>query len=124
MSDVLIPLLAASMVFIACYLVTSILIAAMLFSAFVNFTTLPGDLKDWILHQGLSPLMVVTKHTPVGKAPSDCLNKRSLMGVCAVVGVLGQENMACALRGFSTGLWVRGPSGIGPPSTTPHPSSG
>ena len=37
----------------------TILIAAMLFSAFVNFTTMPGDLKDWILGQGLSPLMVV-----------------------------------------------------------------
>jgi C4-dicarboxylate transporter, DctM subunit len=37
----------------------TILIAAMLFSGFVNFTTMPGDLKDWILHQGLSPLMVV-----------------------------------------------------------------
>ena len=37
----------------------TILIAAMLFSAFINFTTMPGDLKDWILGQGLSPLMVV-----------------------------------------------------------------
>ena len=37
----------------------TILIAAMLFSSFVNFTTMPGDLKDWILQQGLSPLMVV-----------------------------------------------------------------
>jgi C4-dicarboxylate transporter, DctM subunit len=37
----------------------TILIAAMLFSAFVNFTTMPNDLKDWILHIGLSPLMVV-----------------------------------------------------------------
>ena len=37
----------------------TILIAAMLFSSFVNFTTLPGDLKDWILHLGLSPVMVV-----------------------------------------------------------------
>ncbi len=37
----------------------TILIAAMLFSSFVNFTSMPGDLKDWILHQGLSPLMVV-----------------------------------------------------------------
>ena len=37
----------------------TILIAAMLFSSFVNFTTMPGDLKDWILHAGLSPLMVV-----------------------------------------------------------------
>ena len=37
----------------------TILIAAMLFPSFVNFTTMPGDLKDWILHAGLSPLMVV-----------------------------------------------------------------
>ncbi len=37
----------------------AILIAAMLFSGFVNFTTMPSDLKDWILSQGLSPLMVV-----------------------------------------------------------------
>jgi tripartite ATP-independent transporter DctM subunit len=37
----------------------TILIAAMLFSSFVNFTTMPADLKDWILRQGLSPLMVV-----------------------------------------------------------------
>ena len=37
----------------------TILIAAMLFSSFVNFTSMPNDLKAWILHQGLSPLMVV-----------------------------------------------------------------
>jgi C4-dicarboxylate transporter, DctM subunit len=37
----------------------TILIAAMLFSGFVNFTTMPADLKEWILGQGLSPLMVV-----------------------------------------------------------------
>jgi C4-dicarboxylate transporter, DctM subunit len=37
----------------------TILIAAMLFSSFVNFTTMPADLKEWILHQGLTPLMVV-----------------------------------------------------------------
>jgi tripartite ATP-independent transporter DctM subunit len=37
----------------------AILIAAMLFSSFVNFTTMPGDLKDWILHLGLPPLAVV-----------------------------------------------------------------
>jgi C4-dicarboxylate transporter, DctM subunit len=37
----------------------AILIAATLFSSFVNFTTMPDDLKDWILHLGLSPLMVV-----------------------------------------------------------------
>jgi C4-dicarboxylate transporter, DctM subunit len=37
----------------------TILIAAMLFSGFINFTTMPGDLKEWILRLGLSPLMVV-----------------------------------------------------------------
>jgi C4-dicarboxylate transporter, DctM subunit len=37
----------------------TILIAASIFSSFVNFTSMPGDLKDWILQQGLSPLMVV-----------------------------------------------------------------
>ncbi len=37
----------------------TILIAAMLFSSFVNFTSMPADLKDAILELGLSPLMVV-----------------------------------------------------------------
>jgi tripartite ATP-independent transporter DctM subunit len=37
----------------------TILIAAMLFSSFINFTTMPGDLKDWILHLGLPPLAIV-----------------------------------------------------------------
>jgi tripartite ATP-independent transporter DctM subunit len=37
----------------------TILIAAMLFSSFINFTTMPSDLKDWILHLGLPPLAVV-----------------------------------------------------------------
>lgn len=37
----------------------AILIAATLFSSFVNFTTMPSDLKEWILHLGLSPLLVV-----------------------------------------------------------------
>jgi C4-dicarboxylate transporter, DctM subunit len=37
----------------------TILIAAMLFSSFFNFTTMPGDLKEWILRRGLSPLMGV-----------------------------------------------------------------
>jgi tripartite ATP-independent transporter DctM subunit len=37
----------------------AILIAAMLFSSFVNFTTMPADLKEWILRQGFSPLAVV-----------------------------------------------------------------
>ena len=37
----------------------TILIAASIFSAFVNFTTLPGDLKDGITQLGLPPLAVI-----------------------------------------------------------------
>jgi tripartite ATP-independent transporter DctM subunit len=37
----------------------TILIAAMMFAGFVNFTTMPGDLKDWILQLGLPPLAIV-----------------------------------------------------------------
>jgi tripartite ATP-independent transporter DctM subunit len=37
----------------------TLLIAATLFANFVNFTTLPGDLKEWITHQGWSPTMIV-----------------------------------------------------------------
>jgi TRAP-type C4-dicarboxylate transport system permease large subunit len=37
----------------------TLLIAANLFSNFVNFTTMPGDLKDWIVHLNMSPVMLV-----------------------------------------------------------------
>ena len=37
----------------------TILIAAMMFSGFINFTSMPGDLKNWITHMGLPPLAVV-----------------------------------------------------------------
>ncbi|MFO1219144.1 MAG: TRAP transporter large permease [Burkholderiaceae bacterium] len=37
----------------------TILIAAMLFSGFINFTSMPGDLKQWITHMGLPPLAIV-----------------------------------------------------------------
>jgi tripartite ATP-independent transporter DctM subunit len=37
----------------------TLLIAATVFANFVNFTTMPGDLKGWITHLGLSPIMVV-----------------------------------------------------------------
>jgi tripartite ATP-independent transporter DctM subunit len=37
----------------------ALLIAATLFANFVNFTTLPMELKDWITGLGLSPFMVV-----------------------------------------------------------------
>jgi C4-dicarboxylate transporter, DctM subunit len=37
----------------------ALLIAAHIFANFINFTTMPGDLKDWITSQGFSPVMVV-----------------------------------------------------------------
>ena len=37
----------------------TILIAAMMFSNFINFTSMPADLREGITHLGLSPLMVV-----------------------------------------------------------------
>ena len=37
-----------------------LLIAATIFANFVNFTTMPGDLKQWITHLGLSPIMIIT----------------------------------------------------------------
>jgi C4-dicarboxylate transporter, DctM subunit len=37
----------------------TILIAATMFANFVNFTTMPGDLRDWITHLGLPPLAIV-----------------------------------------------------------------
>ena len=37
----------------------TLLIAATIFANFVNFTSMPNDLKEWITHLGLSPLMVV-----------------------------------------------------------------
>jgi tripartite ATP-independent transporter DctM subunit len=38
----------------------TLLIAATIFANFVNFTTLPNDLKEWITHLGLSPVMIIT----------------------------------------------------------------
>jgi tripartite ATP-independent transporter DctM subunit len=37
----------------------TILIAAMIFSGFINFTTMPGDLKDWLLQLGFPPLAII-----------------------------------------------------------------
>ena len=37
----------------------TLLIAATIFANFVNFTSMPGELKDWITHLGLSPTMIV-----------------------------------------------------------------
>jgi C4-dicarboxylate transporter, DctM subunit len=38
----------------------TLLIAATIFANFVNFTSMPNDLKDWITHLGLSPVMLIT----------------------------------------------------------------
>jgi C4-dicarboxylate transporter, DctM subunit len=37
----------------------TLLIAATVFANFVNFTSMPGDLKDLITHSGLSPTMII-----------------------------------------------------------------
>jgi C4-dicarboxylate transporter, DctM subunit len=37
----------------------TLLIAASIFANFVNFTSMPGDLKEWITHLGLSPVMII-----------------------------------------------------------------
>ena len=37
----------------------TLLIAASIFANFVNLTTMPGDLKEWITHLGLSPVMII-----------------------------------------------------------------
>jgi C4-dicarboxylate transporter, DctM subunit len=37
----------------------TLLIAATIFANFVNFTTMPGDLKEWITHLGLSPTLII-----------------------------------------------------------------
>ncbi len=37
----------------------TLLIAATIFANFVNYTSLPFELKEWITHLGLSPIMVV-----------------------------------------------------------------
>ncbi|MEN9671489.1 MAG: Sialic acid transporter permease protein SiaT [Pseudomonadota bacterium] len=38
----------------------TLLIAATIFANFVNFTSMPVDLKEWITHLGLSPVMLIT----------------------------------------------------------------
>jgi tripartite ATP-independent transporter DctM subunit len=53
----------------------TLLIAATLFANFVNFTTLPGDLKDWITHMGLTPVMVIV----------------AMMGIYVLLGTVMEE---------------------------------
>ena len=37
----------------------TLIIAATIFANFVNFTTMPGDLKEWIVNLKVSPLMII-----------------------------------------------------------------
>ncbi|MBX3653983.1 MAG: TRAP transporter large permease [Ramlibacter sp.] len=53
----------------------TLLIGATIFANFVNFTTMPGDLKDWILHLGLSPIMVIA----------------AMMGIYVLLGTVMEE---------------------------------
>ena len=53
----------------------TILIAASMFSNFINFTSMPGDLKDGITHLGLPPLLVIA----------------AMMGVYVVLGTIMEE---------------------------------
>ena len=53
----------------------TILIAATMFSNFVNFTTLPGDLKDGIVNLGLPPLALIA----------------AMMGVYVLLGTIMEE---------------------------------
>ena len=53
----------------------TILIAAAIFSSFVNFTSMPGDLKDGITRLGLPPLLVIA----------------AMMGVYVVLGTIMEE---------------------------------
>ncbi len=53
----------------------TLLIAATIFANFVNFTSLPGDLKDWITHQGWSPTMIIV----------------AMMGIYVLLGTVMEE---------------------------------
>ncbi len=53
----------------------TLLIAATIFANFVNFTSMPGDLRDWITHLGLSPTMIVV----------------AMMGIYVLLGTVMEE---------------------------------
>ncbi len=53
----------------------TLLIAATIFANFVNFTSLPGDLKEWITHQGWSPTMIIV----------------AMMGIYVLLGTVMEE---------------------------------
>jgi C4-dicarboxylate transporter DctM subunit len=53
----------------------ALLIAASLFANFVNFTTLPYDLKEWITQSGLSPIMIIV----------------AMMGIYILLGTVMEE---------------------------------
>jgi tripartite ATP-independent transporter DctM subunit len=53
----------------------TLLIAASIFANFVNYTTMPTDLKEWITHLGLSPIMIVV----------------AMMGIYILLGTVMEE---------------------------------
>jgi len=53
----------------------AILIGAMIFTNFINFTTMPGDLRDWITQMSPSPIVVVLL----------------MMGIYLVLGMVMEE---------------------------------
>ncbi len=53
----------------------TLLIAATIFANFVNFTSMPNDLKAWITHLGLSPIMIIV----------------AMMGIYVVLGTVMEE---------------------------------
>ena len=53
----------------------TLLIAATLFANFVNFTSMPNDLKDLITHSGMSPTMIIV----------------AMMGIYVVLGTVMEE---------------------------------
>ena len=53
----------------------TLLIAASIFANFVNYTTMPTDLKEWITHLGLSPTMIVV----------------AMMGIYILLGTVMEE---------------------------------
>ena len=53
----------------------TLLIAANLFANFVNYTTMPGDLKEWIVHLDMPPVMLMA----------------AMMGIYILLGTVMEE---------------------------------
>ncbi len=108
----------------------TLLIAATIFANFVNFTSMPNDLKDWITHLGLSPVMIVGAmmliyvvlghgdgRTDHGAAdhPAVLPDHKVPMPISLTSLILG--GFSCRLRGTwkSRGCWAGTASRFAPP---------